>query len=433
MSVTPLRKRLDPVLVVLLLIALAAAVLGVNSLRHGRAEPSAATEPLAAQIEQKRQQLDRVPGNASGWAGLGASYVELARITGDPANYGEAQRALDRSLQLKPEGNAEALSGLGVLANARHDFANARRYAEQALTLRPDSAEIEGVLVDALTQLGDTDAATAAVQRMLDLRPGVPSFTRAAYDLELHGRTAEARDAMQLALAAATTVDQIAFCRYHLGELAFNAGQLDEAETHYRTGLLASPNNAALLQGQAKISAARGDLDRAIAQYAALTARSSLPEYLIEYGELLDAAGHPDQARAQYAAVSDRFRALEAQGATVDLDAASLAADHGDPADAVRLAQLEYARRQNIITTDVLAWALHKAGRDGEAVELADRAGTLGWRNASLLYHRGMILAALGRTDEATAALRTALDINPNFSPLHAPRARQALDTLTAH
>lgn len=432
MSVTSLRKRVDPVLVVLLLIALAAAVLGVNSLVHGRSEPSAATEPLAAQIEQRRQQLDRVPGNAAGWAGLGASYVELARITGDPTNYGEAQRALDRSLQLKPEGNAEALSGLGVLANARHDFANARRYAEQALTLRPDSAEIEGVLVDALTQLGDTDAATAAVQRMLDLRPGVPSFTRAAYDLELHGRTAEARDAMQLALAAATTVDQIAFCRYHLGELAFNAGQLDEAENQYRTGLLANPNSAALIQGQAKISAARGDLDRAITQYAALTARSPLPEYLIEYGELLEAAGRPDQAQAQYAAVADRFRALEAQGATVDLDAALLAADHGDPVEAVRLAQLEYARRQNVITTDALAWALHKAGRDGEAIVLADRAAALGWRNAPLSYHRGMILAALGRADEAAAALRTALDINPNFSPLHAPRARQALDTLTA-
>lgn len=432
MSVTQLRKHVDPVLVILLLVALVAAVLGLNSLVHGRAEPTTFTEPLAARIEQQRRQLDRVPGNAAGWAGLGASYVELARITGDPANYGEAQRALDHSLRLRPEGNAEALSGLGVLANARHDFTNARRYAEQALSLRPDSAEIEGVLVDALTQLGDTEAATAAVQRMLDLRPGVPSFTRAAYDLELHGRTTEARDAMQRGLIAATTVDQIGFCRYQLGELAFNAGRLDEAETHYRTGLLANPDSAASMQGQAKIYAARGDLDRAIAQYAALTARSPLPEYLIEYGELLEAAGRPDQARTQYTAVSDRFRSLATQGATIDLDAASLAADHGDPAEAVQLAQLEFARRQTIITTDVLAWSLHKAGRDPEAILLADRTTTLGWRNASLSYHRGMILAALGRTDEAATALTTALTINPYFSPLHAPRARQTLNTLTA-
>ncbi|UFS96588.1 tetratricopeptide repeat protein [Nocardia huaxiensis] len=429
------RTHRTPALVVLTLIAVAAAIIGVAAVpdRHSTAAPavSGPGAALAAQIETMRGQLDRMPGNAVRWADLGAAYVELARMTGDPSHYGAAQRALDRSLEVQPDGNADAFIGLGALKNALHDFGPAKTYAEKAITLRPTSADAYGVLVDALTQLGAADDATVAVQRMLDLRPGVTSFTRAAYDLELHGRTDEARTALGMALDAANTADQIAFCRYHLGELAFDSGQLDEAENQYRAGLLTVPTSAALRQGQAKVFAARGDTDRALALYAELTSDSALPQYLIEYGELLESAGRPAEAAARYQDVVAQFRALEAQGATDAVDAALLAAEHGDPTEAVRLAQLEYGRRQSVLTADVLAWALHRAGRDAEAIGYADQANSLGWQNASLAYHRGMILAALGRTDQAATALTDALRINPHFSPLHAPRAAQALDALT--
>lgn len=429
------RTYRKPLLILFVLIGLIAAIVGVTTSMPDRTSsanpaPTRAIDALSAQIAQTRAQLDRTPSNAAGWAGLGGAYVELARVSGDPANYGYAQQALDRSIDIKPEDNADALIGLGALSNALHDFTPARGYAEQAIALRPNSADAYGVLVDALTQLGDADGATAAVQRMLDLRPGVASFTRAAYDLELHGRTSDAENALRMALAAANTPDQIAYCRYHLGELAFNTGQLDEAENHYRAGLLAAPDHAALQQGTAKVFAARGDVDRAIAQYTVLTDQSPLPEYLLEFGELLESAGRTDEAAAKYREIADRFQALEAQGATENVDASQLAAEHGDANEAVRLAELEYGRRQSVITADVLAWALHQAGRDAEAITFADRAAALGWRSATLAYHRGMILAALGEADQAVAALTDALRINPYFSPLHAPRAQQALDSL---
>ena len=40
---------------------------------------------------------------------------------------------------------------------------------------------------------------------MLDHKPGVSSFTRASYDLELHGRIDDARAALQRAVADATS------------------------------------------------------------------------------------------------------------------------------------------------------------------------------------------------------------------------------------
>jgi tetratricopeptide (TPR) repeat protein len=417
--------------------ALVIAGLFVVGLAFPPAAPPAATpqpvgDRLAATIEQLRDRLRRVPDDPTAWANLGAAYVEQARALANPAYYPQAQGAFDRSVQLQPDGNAAALVGLGALANARHDFAAARRYAEDAVALNPASAEAYGVLADATTQLGDTAAATAAVQRMLDLRPGVASFTRASYELELHGRTDDARAAMQRALAAATSRDELAFCHYHLGELAWGGGDLDEAEAQYTRGLAAVPGDPALLQGRAKVLAARGRTDEAVEGYRLLTERVPLPQYLLEYGELLESAGRADEARAQYRLIADQQRLYAAQGSSDDLAASQVAADHGDPAEAVRLAQAEWDRRHSVFTADALAWALHRAGRDADALPYAEQAAQLGRRDATSTFHRGMILAALGRNGEAIAALEEALRINPHFSPLHAPAARQTLDALGA-
>jgi tetratricopeptide (TPR) repeat protein len=433
-AVPPTRRLLAIALVAVLASVLAVLLTGLSA---PPAAPSLATpqpvgDRLVALIEQHRDRLRRIPDDPASWAGLGAAYVEQARASADPSYYAQAQGALDKSVQLQPERNAPALVGFGALAGARHDFAAARRYAEEAVALNPSRVEAYGVLADATTQLGDTAAATAAVQRMLDLRPGVASFTRASYELELHGRTAEARTAMHRALEAATSRDELAFCHYYLGELAWGGGDLDEADAQYTRGLAAVPADPALLQGRAKVLAARGRIDEAIDGYRRLTERVPLPQYLLEYGELLEAAGRAEDAQAQYRLLAEQQELAAAQGSVDDLTAAQVAADHGDPAEAVRLAQAEWDRRHSVFTADALAWALHKAGRSAEALAYAEQAAALGRRDAPEDFHRGMILASLGRTDEAIAALDEALRTNPYFSPLHAATAQRTLDELRA-
>ncbi|MGH3980390.1 MAG: tetratricopeptide repeat protein, partial [Pseudonocardiaceae bacterium] len=122
-------------------------------------------DPLSRAIAAAQQELRGNPDDAVTWAQLGSAYVEQARVTADPSYYDKAQGALDHSMRLQPVDNAEAMIGLGALANARHDFAQARDRALAARELRPATGEVYGVLADALTQLGDDEAATAAVQR----------------------------------------------------------------------------------------------------------------------------------------------------------------------------------------------------------------------------------------------------------------------------
>ncbi|WP_408005343.1 tetratricopeptide repeat protein [Saccharothrix espanaensis] len=378
-------------------------------------------------VSAAQERLRRVPEDAGTWAQLGAAYVEQARVTGDPAYYAKAQGALDTSLRYRPERNGAAHIGLGALANARHDFAAARDHAEQARLALPDTAEVYGVLADALTQLGEADAARAATQRMVDLEPGVPAFTRAAYDFEQRGDVGSARAALLRALDAASTPAEVLFIRYHLGELAFDNGDLAEATDQYDRGLLVDPHDVPLVQGHAKVAAARGSLDEALAGYADIVARVPSPQYIHEYANLLRAAGRTADASRQFEVLATQERLLASAGSTDDLSRSVAAADRGDPATAVAAARQEWSRRTHPLVADALAWALHLDGRDAEAVEYADLAARTGWRNATFAYHRGIILAALGRPDEAVVALDLALTTNPHFSPVDAPAARTAL------
>jgi tetratricopeptide (TPR) repeat protein len=385
---------------------------------------------LAQSVGSLQAKLRKLPGDSLAWAQLGSSYVELARITVDPTYYAKAQGALDRSLQLRPAGNGPAMLGMGALTNARHEFSAARDWGLRAQAVQPRSAEVYGVLADALTQLGDDAGSADAVQKMLDLKPNVSSFTRASYYFETHGLVDEARAAMERALGAAGAPDEIAYCRYYLGELAFNSGRLDDADAQYAQGLVVVPGDPSLMQGQAKVAAARGHYDKALDAYRVIVSRTPLPQYLMEYAEILQAAGHDAEAAQQYMVLTQQQRLMEAQGATDDLSASVVAADHGDKAEALRRAQTEWGRRQSVFVADAMAWALHVNGRDAEALPYAEKAAALGWHNATFAYHRGMISAALGQVGDAEKDLAGAVGTNPYFSVLNAPIAKQKLAEL---
>ncbi|WP_035844495.1 tetratricopeptide repeat protein [Kitasatospora azatica] len=391
-----------------------------------------ADRSLPQAIGADQQHLRRFPDDASGWARLGAEYVEQARLTADPSYYPKADEALHRSLTLVPEDNIDALTGLGALANARHQFDQAREFAEQAVAVAPLHWQAYAVLADARTQLGDDTGATEAVQGLLDRRPGTAAFTRAAYDLEQHGRTEDARQALQQALAGAFDPADKAFCRYQLAELDRNAGRPEQALTGYRQALTEDADYTPALAGKARAEAALGDTTTAVADYRTAIAKVPLPQYLLELGELQQALGQAEQADQQYRLLDAEQRLAAANGVVDDLTMGQYRADHGDPGEAVRLLRTEWSRRHNVLVADALAWALHRQGADPEALELARQAQHTGWHSALFAYHRGEIERALGQDDAARADLAEALRLDPYFNPLQAPRARADLAALSS-
>ena len=388
-------------------------------------------DPLARAIAGLQARLQAEPADAGSWALLGFAYVQQARVTADPSYYPRAEGALRRALALKPDGNAEALAGLGALANARHDFAAAVDFGRQAEAIEPYSANIKAIVSDGLVELGRYPDGFAELQRMIDTRPDTGTYARVSYARELEGDVPGAIQVMNLALQSAGTPSDTAFAQYYLGELSYHSGDLNGAATAYERCAAADPSYVPCAEGSAKVEGARGQVDAALRDFQAVVDRYPLPQYVLEYGDLAEASGDHALAQQQYDLFHAEDRLFASNGVDTNLEVAQFSADHGvDLADGLAAARAEWRLRQSIQVADAVAWSLHAAGRDREALTYADRALHLGTHSAPFLFHRGVIEQALGQAKAARADLAEALSIEPYFSPVWSPRARAALAAL---
>ncbi|MFN2468668.1 MAG: tetratricopeptide repeat protein [Gaiellaceae bacterium] len=385
-------------------------------------------QSTGALVQQLQSALRADPQDARSATLLGLAYQQRARETGDPGYYTRSEGLLRRAISLEPE-DALALSGLGALALARHEFGEALELGRRAVALAPGSARHYGVVGDALVELGRYREAFDAFDTMSRLRPSLSSYARTSYARELIGDTPGTIRAMQLAVDAATSAaEPTAWTRVQLGKLYWNHGRLRAAEREYRIALAVVPGYPYALDALALVEAARGRYGRAIALERRAAEAVPIPQYVGTLGDLYAVTGRTAAAREQYALVGAIEQLLNANGVRTDLELALFDLDHGiRPSRALARARASLAERPSIAGEDVLAWALERNGRCREALPHSRRALRLGTQDALMFFHRGMIERCLGQDAQARTWFRRALSLNPHFSLLWAPVARQAL------
>lgn len=396
----------------------------------GTLPATAGGSALAADMAAQQQKVALSETDYTAWAQLGLDYVQQAKITVDPSYYPKAEGVLQRSLALRSDVNFLGMAGMAALKAAQHDFAAARAWARKGLAINPYNATLYGALDDADTQLGRYDEAQAAAQKMNDLRPGVPAYTRGEYVFELHGDLPNARASLQRALQEASTPADRAFVHHYLGQLAFDNGDPATALAENTAARAADPVDSASLAGLAQAEAALGQTDDAVRDYLAVVGAVPQPQYVVEAGELLQSLGRTAEAQQQYAVFDAEAQLFAANGVTLDTDPTLFYADHDQPAKALQYGEVGIRVRPFLEMDDAYAWALHVNGRDADAAAWSQKAMRLGTRNALFAFHAGMIDKALGQSAQAVAQLRRALAINPHFSPLLVPQARAALAEL---
>ncbi|MET8767941.1 tetratricopeptide repeat protein [Streptomyces sp. NPDC004658] len=398
----------------------------------------AALPGLTALIGRQEQRVRAQPGDARAWAVLGSAYVERGRRAGDAADFPKAERALRTSLEVRGGRNTEALGGLAALALARRDFPAAKDYGEQALKAAPKRWQAYPPLIDAYTGLGDYEKARSALDKLLALRtdpearPAVMARASAVY--RDRGWREDAVAQLTDAAAAARTPAEQAAWLTGLGQLAWERGDLADALRHFEAALRLDPDQRAAPAGRARTLAALGRTAQALAAYRAAVAKRPDPADLLELGELYESLGQPGPAEDQYARMKAAVRRAVSGGVDEELLIGRFEADHADPWDAVERLREEWRRQPGIEVADALGWALHRAGEDQEALTYAttatDKAKGGGVRSALYAFHRGVIEAELERYGPARRHLEEALRINPYFSPLKAPVARETLREL---
>lgn len=434
-----MNRLLRPVLLAACVLALAAgltlsavAVLGAGAgstgVSAGSAPPPlAGSAGPAGSVAALQQRLTALPRDHRAWARLALAHVEQARASGDARLYAKAEQAVRRATRLAPR-DPQTLIAVATLAAARHRFTRALSAAEAALAENPYSAQAHAVRSDALTELGRYRAARRAAERADDLQPGPATFARLSYAAELRGDLGGASRLMRRSRdAAGNSAAAYAFASFHLGELARLSGDHRAAARHYAAALAADPDFLPSLAGRARLAVARGDLVAAERDYRTVVRRLPLLEYVVELAELYQATGRPDLARAQFAVAEASAALARAGGIRTDLETAVYQADHGSPAAALAAARAAYSDRRTVHTSDALGWALHANGQDVAALPHLRQANRLGTRDPVLLFHLGMVEAALDRDGAARRHLRAALALDGGSAPLRAQQARAVL------
>lgn len=416
----------------LVTVAIFIGVLGLRFMSSG----SASVEDVPAALDSasldavamlEAQAMDN-PDSAEIQSTLGHAYLEQVRVSGDPEFYNLAERSFERTLELDPE-NVDALMGMGQLAAARHEFGTAIEWAEQARALNPARAVILGVLVDSYVELGEYELAVETVDAMAALRPDLNAYSRISYLRELYGDVDGAIEAMELAADTSLRgTEANLWLRTQVGNLYFNRGAWDSAESHYDQALAIDPAYPYAQAGKAKVAAANGDLDGAIATYSALVERIPIVEFAWTLGDLHTAAGNDALAQQQYDLVEVIQQLNTGAGMNVELELAVFAAEYSDPVEALALAGAAYTARPSVYGADAYAWALYHAGEVEKSAEISQQALRLGTQDANLYYHAGIIALANGDDEMGRDYLQTALDINPAFSFKYAPIAQAQLD-----
>ncbi|MBM7173746.1 tetratricopeptide repeat protein, partial [Streptomyces sp. G44] len=390
----------------------------------------AAPADLAALIGDREAHLRAHPRDEHSWAVLGAAYVARGARTADVAYYPKAERALRTSLRARPEGNAEALTGLAALANARRDFRAARVWGERAVRQAPKRWTGHAALIDAYTGLGDAKGVGKALESVKKLGSRSVVKTRAGQVYRDRGWREDANAALTDAVALAETRAERAACLHRVGELAWERGEPALALRHYDAALDSDPDHHASLAGRGRVLAALGRTSEALHAYRSALTRQPLPEYALELGELYEALKLRPAARAQYDVLRARVREESAGGVNNERVLGLFEADHGDPEVAVERLEAEYKRHPSPENADALGWALHRSGEGEKGLKLVTKAIAKGPRSALFAYHRGEIERQLGRYGAARRHIGEALRINPYFSPLAVPEARHALEAL---
>jgi tetratricopeptide (TPR) repeat protein len=393
---------------------------------------AAAASVIDDQLSAAEARLAKEPGSPDACVALAAAFMRKARVSADPSYYARAGAAVERAFASDPS-HYEALRAQAWVLLGQHDFRGALAAAERARDRAPDDWWNYGTLTDALVELGDYARAAEAAQRMVDLLPGLPSYTRVAFVRTLLGDRRGAIDALRLAVAAGSPRDpeSVAWTLVHLGYEYFAAGDLGAAAAAHTRALAVLPDYHLALAGLARVRAAEGRLADAADLYRRAVAEVPAPDVVAALGDVLAASGDVEGAERQYALIDYMARVASASGATYGRQLALFYADHDRQLpEALRLARQEAAGRGDIYTDDALAWALHKNGRSAEAKRAIERALRLGTRDAALHYHAGMIAAALGRRAAAARHLRRALAITPAFDLRQAPLARATLARL---
>ena len=369
-------------------------------------------QPIDAEIARLQKQALNETGRPAALERLGWIFVRKARTTFDPGFYKLAEQSAT-CMEANGSSGADALLLRAHALQSLHRFSEAEATARELVKVRERPFDY-GVLGDVLIDEGKIREGAAAYQMMVDLRPDLQSYVRAAYVRWLTGDVDGAIQLMRLAVTSSSPNDPEsgawAFTRLALYQLQRSA--TNQGLVSCDAALSLQKDYAPALMARGRILLTLNRPADAVSDLRRAAELNPLPEYLWALADALRAAGDLGAAKNIESQIIERGAAEDPRSFSLYL------ATHSEQLDrAVELAERELANRQDIFTHDALAWALAAAGRPTEAQVHTKQALSEGTRDARLYFHAGVIAALSGETAQARQWLQQAAPMRDTLLP----------------
>lgn len=362
--------------------------------REGLLANAAEWEKTKEKIIELQQKISQKPKDTKLRLQAATIFIAEQRITGEHHFYYAAiEKILNGVLTLDPN-NFEAKVYKASLRMSQHQFADAKKIAEEALAINPNNAYVYGILVDANVELGNYDEAVKVSDKMQVIKPSLESYSRASYLREIYGDNNGAIEAMKLAVAAGLQGSEPqSWSRNILGDLYFRTGKLDEAEAAYTENLVMRPSYAPSMAGLAKVEMEKKNYPRALVLLDSANAIMQNSSFEEQKAEVYAAMGDTKKAQDKYKEVQKLLRDDAATpGHSVSLELAQSFIKTNQWDSAYKYAMMEYGiRPKNIDVNKELAWIAYNKKEILQANEFLKTAMSTGSKNPELLKRVGVI------------------------------------------
>jgi tetratricopeptide (TPR) repeat protein len=383
--------------------------------------------PVDLEMEFWEKRQDRDPADYITPEKLGEAYLQKSRESGDLSYLLKSEKALNKSLALKPK-HTQAMNWLAYVYCMQHRFKEAITLSEATIKLLPDDGFSFGILGDSYLELGDFEKAESNYLKAMELAPGMFSYARWANLQFMKGDVPAAvefyKQALDDAQRTIRTPAHIAWCQTQLGYLYFRIGKIETAEALYVDAIKTFPAGNAPLEYLAELRATQDKFDESAQLYEKALAIAPRPETYQALGDMWAFAGKPEKAEPLILKAADMYLESVNEGNIHYYH--HLAGLYSDsrkmPDEALRWARRDAALRQGVYALDCLAWALYIKGDFTEAAATMTKALAFGTRDSHLYYHASMIYFRADNLPLSRDMVTKAKDFNPYYAKFHAHR-----------
>ncbi len=381
------------------------------------------TSGLDREIEILQQAVEKKADPLDGWILLGRAWARKARRTKDPGYWLNVEACAGLVFERDPKHHlARELQAMVFLE--QHAFADAKDAASRLLLEDADDLGALGIKSDAALELGQFDEALTAAQKMMDLKPDLASYARAAHLRWLQGDAEAAKKIYRASFDARDPRDPepYAWVLTEAAMIFWHQGDIEGADKGFDKALEAFPDEPSALLGKARVALAQGNGKQAADFAEKAYGRGRYCEAAWLLGDARTRAGNESGANEAYKELVDCGRQTDKRTL-----AKFYAAKNRDIEEAAKLIEAEAKVRQDIYTRDAAAWVAYRRKDFDNARKEIDAALAHGTKEPLLLYHAGAIRLAMGDKKNGEKLVREALAMNPHFDFAGGEEAKKLL------